>query len=98
VPLILPPKWNPELVLDIIERHDVSRIAFGRTMYWVLLRSPMANDGNIGRMRFVASGTAPIASSLSDELLQAHAADGAQQHLRQHQKSWATGFPSEAPN
>ncbi len=65
---ILLPKWNPEQVLEIIERHGVSRIAFGPTMYWDLLRSPLAGPANLGRIRFIASGTAPVAPSLLMEL------------------------------
>jgi len=67
---ILAGKWNPETVFRLIEREGVARLGFVPTMLWDLLRAPDAGPANIGRIRFISSGAAPISPALTREIIE----------------------------
>jgi acyl-CoA synthetase (AMP-forming)/AMP-acid ligase II len=64
-------RWNAEMILDMIAREGVSRIAMVPTMYWDLLRAERAGQGALARVKVISSGAAPILPDLVASLVAA---------------------------
>ena len=71
VPTLLNGRWNAEMILDMIAREGVSRIAMVPTMYWDLLRSDRAGQGALNGVKVISSGAAPILPDLVAALVEA---------------------------
>jgi long-chain acyl-CoA synthetase len=71
VPTHLNGKWDAEMILDMIAREGVSRIAMVPTMYWDLLRSERGGRGALAGVKVISSGAAPILPDLVAALVSA---------------------------
>lgn len=61
-------KWNVDIAFDMIERVGMSRLSFVPAMLWDLLRSPRATPENLGEIRYMANGAAPLNPALVVEI------------------------------
>jgi fatty-acyl-CoA synthase len=57
---ILTRQFDPEQVLDLIEREQVTIFAGVPTMYQLLMQSPSFEDADMSSLRFCTSGGAPL--------------------------------------
>jgi acyl-CoA synthetase (AMP-forming)/AMP-acid ligase II len=67
-PTILLAKWNPDALFDVLERETVSRLGLVPTMIFDMLQSPRAKGGALGRLRFLANGSAALAPEVAARL------------------------------
>ena len=58
--LFIMARWNAEVALDLLDREVVSRLGFVPTMLLDMIRSPLANDNNIGSILHLSSGAAAL--------------------------------------
>jgi long-chain acyl-CoA synthetase len=61
-------KWNADIAFDMIEQSDMTRLSFVPTMLWDMFRSPRANADNLGRIRYLAGGGAPLNPDIVAEI------------------------------
>jgi long-chain acyl-CoA synthetase len=68
-PLFLMARWNADVAFDLIEGEGLSRMSFVPTMMWDMLNSPRASNGNLGAIKHLVNGAAPLPPALVKEIV-----------------------------
>jgi cyclohexanecarboxylate-CoA ligase len=65
---IVPGGWNPELYLDMFERHGVTMFYGGPTFVSELLHAQQQRPRDTSSLRYIVSGSAPVPPSLVQQV------------------------------
>jgi acyl-CoA synthetase (AMP-forming)/AMP-acid ligase II len=69
-PTVLLARWNPDALFDVLEQETVSRLGLVPTMIFDMLQSPRAEGEALGRLRFLANGSAALDPTVARRLQQ----------------------------
>ncbi len=61
-------RWNAEAALALMERETVTRLGFVPAMLLDMIRSPLANDRNLGSINLLANGAAALDVRIVEEI------------------------------
>jgi acyl-CoA synthetase (AMP-forming)/AMP-acid ligase II len=61
-------RWNAETALSLMERETVTRLGFVPAMLLDMIRSPLANDRNLGSINLLANGAAALDVRIVEEI------------------------------
>lgn len=68
---VLAPRFDPALVLELIERHRVNATVAAPTMWWRLLEDPTFPDRDLSSLRLALYGGAPMPAALFERMRRA---------------------------
>src|SRR5205823_5022388 len=65
---VLAPRFDPPLVLELMERHRVTATVAAPTMWWRLLEDPSFAERDLSAVRLALYGGAPMPEALFERL------------------------------